>query len=144
MKALLTAVGLAGALALASPAFAAPSTPWTAATGIETDTNVTLIKDRRGKGYRRHYRQHRDMRRGHGHHDARQFGWRHGRSEHHRPYRRYGRGDRVVRYVIIDRPQRYGLTRYPRYVQNDGYVYAVDPQTNTVLALIGLVNQILR
>jgi hypothetical protein len=57
--------------------------------------------------------------------------------------RRYAKGDKVVNYVIVDRPQRYGLTRYNRYVQQNGYVYAVDPRTNDVLALIGLASRLL-
>ena len=57
--------------------------------------------------------------------------------------RRYAKGDKVVNYVVVEQPHRYGLKRYNRYVQNNGYVYAVDPRTNDVLALIGLASRLL-
>lgn len=148
MRPFLTALGLA--LALSPAAQAAPAgAPQTAALvqmAMETDAHVTLIRNDGHKGHRKAERKHRQhAKRGHKRHrDNRRFGHRQERPDYRRPYYLYGRGDRVDRYVIIERPERYGLTRYRRYVQNDGYVYAVDPQTNTVIALIGLVNQFLR
>ncbi len=66
-----------------------------------------------------------------------------GHSNNGHDNRRYAKGDKVVNYVVVEQPHRYGLKRYNRYVQNNGYVYAVDPRTNDVLALIGLASRLL-
>ena len=56
---------------------------------------------------------------------------------------KHAKGDRLTHYVLVERPHTHGLTRYDRYVQNNGYIYAVDPRTNDVLALIGLASRLL-
>jgi hypothetical protein len=56
---------------------------------------------------------------------------------------KHAKGDRLTHYVVVERPHTHGLTRYDRYVQDNGYIYAVDPRTNDVLALIGLASRLL-
>tara|TARA_R100001143_G_scaffold1062_1_gene3056 strand:- start:1668 stop:2108 length:441 start_codon:yes stop_codon:yes gene_type:complete len=80
------------------------------------------------KAIKKHEKQHSDN----GRHLAK------GHDKHH-----HAKGDKLTRYVVIEQPHRHGLTRYNRYVQDDGYVYAVDPQTDDVLALIGLASRLL-
>ncbi len=49
----------------------------------------------------------------------------------------FNRGDRISGFTVISHPERHNLTRYDRYVQRDGHVYAVD-DAGAVIAMIGL------
>jgi len=120
------------ALAPNWPTFAPPQ--WPNFTPPLTSSRHSIPPSERGhrtdtkKAIKKHEKQHSDN----GRHLAK------GHDKHH-----HAKGDKLTRYVVIEQPHRHGLTRYNRYVQDDGYVYAVDPQTNDVLALIGLASRLL-
>jgi hypothetical protein len=149
MKHLLAAAGAFACFGIIPAANAAPmgyavSQPSLAA--VTSNADVVLIKD--DKHYKGHkhkghkYKGHKGDKKYHsdnGRHLAK--GHYKGKKGHN--HYRYDKGDRIIEYVIVERPQRYGLTRYDRYVQQDGYIYAVDPSTNYVLALIGLASRFL-
>jgi hypothetical protein len=148
---IITALALAAGL-FAPPAVAAvrvtPAALEAAAPAPGIMPFVTPASDRRYD--RRSDRRHRYDRR----YDRRQNDWRHDRRRHaapgyyYAPPRgdgpRYHRGQHLPRYVLINNPRRYGLTRYHRYARDNDHVYALDPNTGAVIALIGLVSTLLR
>ncbi len=149
MKHLIAAAGAFAYFAIVPATNAAPmghavSQPLLAA--VTGDANVVLIKDDK------HYKDHKHKSHKHkGHKSDKEYHTDNGRHLARGHYKgkkghdhyRYDKGDRIIEYVIVERPHRYGLTQYNRYVQQDGYIYAVDPSTNDVLALIGLASRLL-
>jgi len=158
IKTFLASVVIATGLIAPQANAAAQQAPWlahqnmTAATGLSADV-ILVDGDRHSDGDRgdrhrnrnrdRDHRRHRsDREDGHGYHQG-----------YYNPPRprasyvqrhRYNRGEYLPRYAEINNPHRYGLKRYSRYVRDDDYVYAVDPNTGSVLALIGLVSKLLQ
>ncbi|MGJ8610390.1 MAG: hypothetical protein ACSHWY_04825 [Octadecabacter sp.] len=58
--------------------------------------------------------------------------------------RQFERGDRLDGdYILIRNPSSYGLRDDRSYYRQGDYVYNVDPDTREVLAVIGLISQIL-
>ena len=56
----------------------------------------------------------------------------------------YNVGERMTGdYILLANPQDYGMPD-GTYYANDGYLYRVDPDTLEVLAIMGLVDQLLR
>ena len=56
----------------------------------------------------------------------------------------YNVGERLTGdYILLANPQDYGMPD-GTYYANDGYLYRVDPDTLEVLAIMGLVDQLLR
>ncbi len=123
-----------------------------AATALALSAGASLAGDGHGKGHGKHHARHGNV-------EYIGGGQRHGGARHCPPglakkhngcnppgqvKHRYNVGDRIYGdYIVIRRPDRYGLNPRYSYYRVGDYVYRVDRDTREVLDLIGAVAAIL-